>query len=390
MKKYLSLALTLIMLLSLAPAALADDAGTVRVTLQARVASGVPKAQTLIFDLKDGGTEEILGSKTVELGNEREPLIELEFNVPSFRAGKSFIFHMSRGEAEIEYNGVRGAYFVLSADGSDEAEYEMTLFPASERFVNLSLGGIARADVPLYPYAEGILIPASALSALGISAGRADDGAIYLTAGDRGLVLYPGQLCAYANGEAFNLALAPAVIDGADYVPVADTAAVFGCQISYSDDNRTLNLSLGRTPYSLTPEEERINASGVGSDTEYLIWISKSEYMVRVFRGSAGNWFMIRSFPCAIGAPGTPTVEGVFKYYQKQDRWTYNSYWCGPIMRFREGGYAMHSTLRRYDGSDYDGRVGMKISHGCVRIRPENIEWLAATMPLYTTVYITH
>ncbi len=387
MKKCLCLALSLILLLSLTPAVLAQDGGTVKITLQARVSVGVPKAQSLVFDLRDGATEELLGSRTVELGSEREPLIRLEFDVPSLSKGKSFIFHMSQGEAEIEYNGARGAYFILTAGGG--AEFAMTIFPASERFVNLSLGGIARYDVPLYPYAEGILIPASALSALGISAARTGDGAISLTAGDRGLLLYPGQICAYANGEAFNLALAPTVIDGADYVPVADTASVFGCQISYSDDNRTLNLSLGRSPYSLTPEEEKINASGVGSDTEYLIWISKSEYTVRVFRGSAGNWFMIRSFPCAIGAPGTPTVEGVFKYYQKQDRWTYNSYWCGPIMRFREGGYAMHSTLRRYDGSDYDGRVGMKISHGCVRIRPENIEWLATTMPLYTTVYIT-
>ena len=57
-------------------------------------------------------------------------------------------------------------------------------------------------------------------------------------------------------------------------------------------------------------------------------------------------------------------------------------------MRFR-GGYAIHSTLIKYDGTPYDNRVGMKISHGCIRLRPEDINWLASITPLGTRIYIT-
>ena len=58
-------------------------------------------------------------------------------------------------------------------------------------------------------------------------------------------------------------------------------------------------------------------------------------------------------------------------------------------MRFYKG-YAIHSTLLRYDGSDYDGRVGKQISHGCVRVKPENINWMVSMIPLYTKIYITN
>ncbi|MGN1097386.1 MAG: L,D-transpeptidase, partial [Clostridia bacterium] len=135
-------------------------------------------------------------------------------------------------------------------------------------------------------------------------------------------------------------------------------------------------------------DEKLINSRGISSDTEYLVWVSKSEYTVRVYRGSEGNWKKINSFLCAIGAPSSPTCEGVYKYYQRQSRWEYPNYYCGPIMRFN-GGFAIHSTLLRYNGTDYDGRVGARISHGCVRVRPENINWLAETVPLYSTIYIT-
>jgi len=57
-------------------------------------------------------------------------------------------------------------------------------------------------------------------------------------------------------------------------------------------------------------------------------------------------------------------------------------------MRFYKG-YALHSTLIGYNGTPYDNRVGVKISHGCVRMCPEDINWLAKNIPLYTRVLVT-
>ena len=33
--------------------------------------------------------------------------------------------------------------------------------------------------------------------------------------------------------------------------------------------------------------------------------------------------------------------------------------------------------------------VGVNISHGCVRLHPSDINWIANTIPFYTRIYIT-
>ena len=57
-------------------------------------------------------------------------------------------------------------------------------------------------------------------------------------------------------------------------------------------------------------------------------------------------------------------------------------------MRFYNG-YALHSTLYNYNGTLYDNRVGMKLSHGCIRLHPEDINYLVATVPFKTKIVIT-
>lgn len=401
MKKYIALITALAVLLSLGTAALAEEPlfYSVGVVLQTDVPYGAPKAQTLTFELRDADTGEVLGAKSVTYSQTYEAAPLLEFAVPGYSAGKRFVFALTGGEAELFYNGAAGSSFELETYSypNEEAtallyhtEFYLTLRPAAERFINVTFDGRVRTDVALYPCPEGVLIPAGALeSEVGVSASYGEDGGVTLAAGDRTLLFYPGRDTAYKNGEPMSVAPVPMSLDGELYVPAAAVAGVFDCAIRYSDDGRTLDFALNRSPYAMNEAEKRINSRGVSSDTEYLIWISKSEYTVRVFTGSKDHWHMIDSFPCAIGAPGSPTIEGTFKYYQKQDRWTYPNYYCGPIMRFYGNGYAIHSVLLRYNGGYYDGRVGMRISHGCVRLLPENINWLAATIPLQTTVYVT-
>ena len=69
--------------------------------------------------------------------------------------------------------------------------------------------------------------------------------------------------------------------------------------------------------------------------------------------------------------------------------WDYPGYYVGPVMRFHNG-YALHSTLLYYGGGEYDGRVRVNISHGCVRLHPQDINWLASYIPLGTKIYITN
>ncbi len=134
--------------------------------------------------------------------------------------------------------------------------------------------------------------------------------------------------------------------------------------------------------------EKMVNDLRVWSDTDYLIWVSKANFTVSVFLRDGGRWDCIKKIACSIGAPGTPTVIGQYRYHQYQDRWQYDGYYVGPIMRFYRG-YAIHSTLINNDGTDRDPRLGKMISHGCVRVGPEDIKWLTYYVPIGTKVYVT-
>ena len=157
---------------------------------------------------------------------------------------------------------------------------------------------------------------------------------------------------------------------------VSDSAYISVCPF-YSIDTWALSA------------EDIVNSNKIWSDTDYLIWISKANYMVSVFLRDSGQWKCIKYFNCSIGAPSTPTITGQYRYYQYQTRWQYPGYYVGPIMRFYNG-YAIHSTLLNNNGTDRDGRVGKMISHGCVRVRPENMNWLVYYVPLGTKIYITN
>ena len=57
-------------------------------------------------------------------------------------------------------------------------------------------------------------------------------------------------------------------------------------------------------------------------------------------------------------------------------------------MRFYRG-YAIHTVLLKNNGTNYDGRTGKMISHGCIRIPKDEMNWLISYAPLYTKIYIT-
>ncbi len=354
------------------------------------------KDQTLTFELLDGDTGASLCNRYASVNETASRWIGLEFETPPFKAGKSFVLHMVCGEGQMEFNGLSGREFELQTYSAPNqtgnldyvTDFYMLLRPQGEKSVRVSLDGEMSDGIPVYERPNGLMVPFYVFDKLGVNSVLWSDGGLHMSCGKLFITVYENQLCAYKNSGAFNMGIAPEYIDGVMCVPVVDVAEAFDCPIKYSDNGRDLRLFLGRCSEAFSITEKLINSRNIASQTDYMVWVSKSEYTVRVFRRKEGSWRMVNSFLCAIGAPSSPTCEGTYRYYQYQTRWEYPNYYCGPIMRFN-GGFAIHSTLRRYDGSDYDGRVGMKISHGCIRVRPENIAWLVDTVPLYSTIYIT-
>lgn len=178
-------------------------------------------------------------------------------------------------------------------------------------------------------------------------------------------------------------------IDGYVFVPVRSLADAFETGIQVLDFVDHFDVILGKSQVVQNYYDSfYVNQMGIGSKTNYLIWVSKSEYKVRAYRGQQYTWTPIAEFTCAIGAPETPTITGQFDYFSRETAWDYGTYYVGPIMRFYNG-YALHSTLLYYGGGEYDGRVGVQISHGCVRLHPDDINWLVDNIPLYSRVWVT-
>lgn len=143
--------------------------------------------------------------------------------------------------------------------------------------------------------------------------------------------------------------------------------------------------------YDRRTKEIWVNAKGYSSATQYLIWINTTYQKVNIFEGSAGNWTLIHTFLCGTGAPGTPTPVGVYTVWARSSHgWTTGTYNVRPIVNFKTGsGYAFHSRLYN-PGHTYltDPSIGFPVSHGCIRMYDEDVQWIYDHVPNETTVVV--
>lgn len=139
-----------------------------------------------------------------------------------------------------------------------------------------------------------------------------------------------------------------------------------------------------------TEKEIFVNYKGYSSSSQYLIWVNIGTQHTTVFQGSKGSWKLIRSGLVSTGA-GDCTPRGVFKTTYKQTDWTTSSYTVKPIVRFYGGGYAMHSRLYYPNTTTLKGGnngVGYPLSHGCVRMQADDIQWIYNNVPNGTTIVV--
>lgn len=217
-----------------------------------------------------------------------------------------------------------------------------------------------------------------------------EDNQITATYGKKIIAMHTGSTDAMQNGEQTTLAAAPFLVGDTVYAPMRFVSEGLGFTVDAADNGGILSV-YADLPHEKTDKfsaEDYVNSAGLTSQTPYLVWVNKSRYTVYTFLRENGRWKQVYSCACAIGASNTPTVTGTFKYFSREERWTYDKFYVGPIMRFY-GGYAIHSTLLKYDGTNYNATVGKKLSHGCVRVRPVDMNWLVSYVPLKTTIHVT-
>jgi lipoprotein-anchoring transpeptidase ErfK/SrfK len=131
-----------------------------------------------------------------------------------------------------------------------------------------------------------------------------------------------------------------------------------------------------------------VNTNNISSATNYLIWVNLKSFKVNIYKGSVSKWNLIHSYICTIGKPSTPTPKGTFIVGIKGLYFGVNKgYKCWYFTQFK-GNYLFHSIIYNLDGSVRDGRLGMKLSDGCIRLAKENAKWIYDNVPKGTKVII--
>lgn len=128
-------------------------------------------------------------------------------------------------------------------------------------------------------------------------------------------------------------------------------------------------------------------AQGYSSYTPYLILVNRSTHKVGIYLGAYGNWQNIMYWDCSDGAPSTPTVTGIFKVGSRGYYFDSGSARCYWYTQFY-GNYLFHSVLYNKNGGIMDGRLGMALSHGCVRLQIDNAKWIYDNIPMNSTVVV--
>ena len=135
-------------------------------------------------------------------------------------------------------------------------------------------------------------------------------------------------------------------------------------------------------------------AQAYTSNTDYLILVDRDNHTVGIYEGSYENWTLDRSFLCGNGKASTQTITGSFnipsKYPRSQPYFDSGSARCWYPTRIY-GGYLFHSVLYYQSSSPssiMDGRLGVGVSHGCVRLALNNAKYIYDNIPIGTKVVI--
>lgn len=138
----------------------------------------------------------------------------------------------------------------------------------------------------------------------------------------------------------------------------------------------------------ITPNN--INTLSIVSKTPYLIYLSLSKQTTYVYKNINDSWSLEKEFLCSTGIEGQETPKGVF-YITNRGNWFYSDefqqggkYWIQFM-----GDYLFHSVP--FDESQttvLDDTLGTPSSHGCIRLKVDDVKWLYDNLPNDTKIII--
>jgi hypothetical protein len=134
--------------------------------------------------------------------------------------------------------------------------------------------------------------------------------------------------------------------------------------------------------------ERYVNENNYSSSSKYFIWVDIYRQRVNVFTGKKNSWKLLKTMDCVTGKNTTPTVRGTFTV-----KWRAPRLYSGNVVaKYKTnfyGRYYFHSILyNRSETRVVDGRLGRRLSHGCVRLSTSNAKWIYDKIPNGTKVFI--
>lgn len=139
---------------------------------------------------------------------------------------------------------------------------------------------------------------------------------------------------------------------------------------------------------TLKTKEDFMNMNTFYSDTNYFIIVNFNRREVNIFEGENKKWKLTNTFSCDIGSPSTPTITGRFRTNLKGTSFgEEKGFRCKYYTQIHEG-ILFHSIVYNLDGTIQDGRLGIAVSHGCVRLATENAKWIFDYIPKDTQVIL--
>jgi len=136
--------------------------------------------------------------------------------------------------------------------------------------------------------------------------------------------------------------------------------------------------------------ERYVNERDFTSKTQYFLWVDIERQKTYVFTGKNGAWELYDMFACASGVNAAPTVRGMFTVTDR-GKWFYSEqyaqggkYW----VRFKDS-YLFHSLpFDKTQSEIVDETLGIRASHGCVRLEVEKSKWIYDNVKPGTTVWV--
>ncbi len=130
-----------------------------------------------------------------------------------------------------------------------------------------------------------------------------------------------------------------------------------------------------------------VNENNIQSSTGYLLITSTQNKFTYIYEYK-NEWELEYKWSCTVGKPSTPTIKGVFSVGKKYEAIGNDTSSAKYAINIVED-YYYHSII--YDPQGFnikDDRLGVAISHGCIRLATSSAKWIYENIPEGTPIII--